>query len=182
MISKVKAILLDCKTILYPTDTVFGIGCDATSETAVKKIYALKKRDDSKALICLVSDLEMLKTYVKHIPEAALEILNSASRPTTIIYHNPIGFATNLVAKDNTIAIRVVSNGFAYDLIKSFGKAIVSTSANISGETTPKTFNEINEQILKGVDYVVNLPVNQNNSPSQILKIELDGAITVIRA
>ncbi|PSG88661.1 L-threonylcarbamoyladenylate synthase [Aurantibacter aestuarii] len=182
MISKAKTILLNQKTLLYPTDTVYGIGCDATNETAVKKIYTLKQRDDSKALICLVNDVAMLKKYIKHVPNEALELLKNVIKPTTIIYNQPIGLASNLISQDNSIAIRIVTQGFAHELITAFGKPIVSTSANISGEATPKTFDEISEQILKGVDYVVNLSVNQNNSPSQILKLELDGTITVIRA
>ena len=180
--SYVSKILSEGKTILYPTDTVYGIGCDATNPIAVSKIYQLKNRDDSKALICLVNDVAMLKKYIRHVPNEALELLKNVTKPTTIIYNQPISLASNLISQDNTIAIRIVSQGFAHELITAFGKPIVSTSANISGEATPKTFNEISEQILKGVDYVVNLPVNQNNSPSQILKLELDGTITVIRA
>ena len=176
------SILNSQQSILYPTDTVYGIGCDATNEEAVKKIYHIKQRDDNKALICLVSDLEMLKNYVNIIPKNALQVLETVTKPTTIIYNNPRGLAKNLIAKDQTIAIRIIKSGFAHELIKAFGKPIVSTSANLSGEPTPKTFDEISPQILNNVDYIVNLPVEQNNPPSKILKIELDGKITIIRA
>ena len=168
--------------ILYPTDTVYGLGCDATNFEAVSKIYKLKQRKDSKALICLVSDIKMLEKYVEEIPEQAYQIIELASNPTTIIYDKPIGIAENLIAKDNTIAIRVISSGFAHDLIKQFRKPIVSTSANISGEPTPKTFNEISPQILKDVDYVVNLPCESNTKPSTIIKLGLNGEVKIIRA
>ncbi len=169
--------------ILYPTDTVWGIGCDATNPVAVKKVYDLKKREDSKALVCLVSDIEMLKAYVTSVPDKAIEIIVSATQPTTLIYNNPIGFAHNLVASDNTIAIRIPHSEFCVALIKAFKKPIVSTSANISGESTPKCFEEISDHILKGVDYVVNLQYEKKNAkPSSILKLETDGSVTVIRA
>ena len=180
--SYVSNILNQSKTLLYPTDTVYGIGCDATNPEAVSKIYQLKKRDDTKALICLVSDTKMLKKYVKKIPEQALQIIESSTNPTTIIYNNPIGFANNLIAQDNTIAIRMVSNGFAHELIKEFGKPIVSTSANISGEPTPKSFNEISSQILNRVDYVVNLPCESHPKPSTIIKLGLNSEVIIIRA
>jgi len=169
------------QTILYPTDTVYGIGCDATSETAVKKIYATKQREESKALICLVSDIDMLNTYVQNIPKNIVNFLKTTTKPTTIIYNNPKGLASNLVASDNTIAIRIVSKGFAHNLIKQFKKPIVSTSANISGEPTPKSFNEISSQILNNVDYIVNLSCESTAVPSTILKLNDDGKITVIR-
>ena len=170
------------KTLLYPTDTVYGLGCDATSMEAVSKIYSLKKREDSKALICLISDVDMLKQCIKNIPEQALNLIEEATKPTTIIYNNPIGFAPNLVATDNTIAIRIVSKGFAHNLIKAFKKPIVSTSANMSGEPTPKSFSEISPQILENVDYVVNLPNECSNTPSTIVKIETNGELTILRA
>ena len=168
-------------TILYPTDTVYGIGCDATNFEAVKKIYQLKRREESKALICLVCDVKMLEKYIENIPETAYQIIEFTIKPTTIIYDNPIGIANNLVAKDNTLAIRIVHSGFAHNLIKTLGKPIVSTSANISGEPTPKSFNEISPQILKDVDYVVNLPCESNNKPSTIIKLSNTGEVKIIR-
>ncbi len=167
--------------IVYPTDTVYGLGCDATNARAVSKVYHLKKRDDSKALICLVSDMQMLRKHIKTIPQQALNLIKNATKPTTIIYNNPIGFAPNLVAKDNTVAIRVVQKGFAHDLIKAFKKPIVSTSANMSGEPTPKSFSEISPQILENVDYVVNLPDECGQTPSTLVKIEVNGNLTIIR-
>ncbi len=169
------------KTLLYPTDTVYGLGCDATNFEAVKKIYQLKQREESKALICLVSDVKMLEKYIETVPETAYQIIETALKPTTIIYDNPIGIATNLVALDQTLAIRIIHSGFAHNLIKKFGKPIVSTSANISGEPTPKTFNEISPQILKDVDYVVNLPCETNTKPSTIIKLSNTGEVKIIR-
>ena len=169
-------------TILYPTDTIWGIGCDATNEEAVKKVYQLKQRDESKALICLVNSFEMLSNYITNMPEEVSKILDNAEKPTTIIYNNPKHLAKNLIAADNTIAFRLVNQGFCFELIESFGKPIVSTSANISGEASPKHFSEISKAILTGVDYVVNLPkINSNSSPSRIIKLNLDGSISVIR-
>lgn len=169
-------------TILYPTDTVWGLGCDATNPEAVSKIYGLKNREESKALICLVKDLEMLKSYVKDIPNEAFQILKSATKPTSVIYNNPVGLAKNLIAKDNTIAIRIVNQDFCNKLLQDFNKPIVSTSANISGNPTPKSFKEIHKDILKGVDYVVNLQNEKTETkPSSILKVEQDGSLTVIR-
>ncbi|WGH76622.1 L-threonylcarbamoyladenylate synthase [Tenacibaculum tangerinum] len=168
-------------TILYPTDTVWGLGCDATNEEAVKKIYELKNREESKSLIILVASIEMLQEHVENIPEKALELLKNAEKPTTIIYSNPNNLAANTIATDNTIAIRIPQDDFCIQLIEEFGKPIVSTSANVSGESTPKSFSEISEAILKNVDYVVNLHQEKvAEKSSTILKIE-DDAIIVIR-
>jgi len=168
--------------ILYPTDTVWGIGCDATNPEAVKKVYALKKREDTKALICLVANQAMLERHVKEVPDVAYDIMDLATKPTTIVFDNPMGIASNLVAEDNTLAIRVASDKFCQYLINKFRKPIVSTSANISGNPTPKQFKDIDEEILKGVDYVVNLQdENKNPSPSSIIKLSNDGKVKVIR-
>lgn len=168
--------------ILYPTDTVWGIGCDASNSDAVKKIYQLKKRNDSKALICLVADDRMLKKYVPEAPDTALDIIEIAETPTTIIYDNPKHVASNLVASDNTLAIRVPDDEFCYQLLRKFNGAIVSTSANISGEPTPKSFSEISDDILKGVDYVVNLHREKKSpSPSAIIKLSNSGLVKIIR-
>jgi len=168
--------------LLYPTDTVWGIGCDASNEAAVKKIYELKQRDDSKALVCLVSDLEMLYRHIKFVPDAVLNILNAAKNPTTVIYNEPSGVAKNLVAQNNSLAIRIVKNNFCENLITKFGKPIVSTSANISGENTPKSFAEIGQSILKGVDYIVNLQKEKiADKPSSIIKLDDDGNLFIIR-
>lgn len=168
--------------ILYPTDTIWGIGCDATNFDAIEKIYKLKQRNESKSLICLVSDLKMLNYYIQNIPETAYDILKYTHKPTTIIYDEPVRVSKNLIANDNTLAIRIVSDGFCNLLIKRLQKPIVSTSANISGQTTPKSFVKIDEQILKGVDYVVNLQHEKNEAkPSSIIKLGNDGSVTIIR-
>lgn len=168
--------------ILYPTDTVWGIGCDATNFEAIERIYKLKQRDESKAMICLVHDFKMLNQHVENIPEVAYDILRYASKPTTIIYDNPIRVSENLVASDNTLAIRVVKDRFCDPLVRKFRKPIVSTSANISGQPTAKTFKEISDDILKGVDYVVNLQRDKKPAkPSAIIKLSSDGKVQVIR-
>lgn len=170
------------KVILYPTDTVWGIGCDATNQEAVSKIYQLKNREESKSLIILVDSLAMLRNYVAVIPEKVFEIIENAERPTTVIYKNPKGLAKNVVAKDNTIAIRIVQNDFCQQLIKEFGKPIVSTSANISGDATPMSFKEIKPTILDAVDYVVNLQQDETSTQSsRIIKILDDETIEVLR-
>lgn len=173
--------LLDGKTILYPTDTVWGIGCDATNSEAVKKIYTIKNREESKSLIILVDSVEMLERYLKSVPKEALEYLSNTTKPTTIIYSDPINLAQNTIASDNTIAIRIVQDEFCRKLIKKFGKPIVSTSANVSGFPTPKSFSEISAAIVNNVDYVVNL--NQYKiaeKSSTIVKID-NGIINIIR-
>lgn len=181
-ISQALSILKSGGIILYPTDTVWGIGCDATNFDAVNKIYQLKKREESKSMICLVSDFKMLNQYVEEVPEVAYDILKYANKPTSIIYDKPLRVAENIVAEDNTLAIRVIKSGFAHELLKQFKRAIVSTSANISNQPTPRSFNEINEDILKGVDYVVNLPDNSRSSkPSSIIKLGNDGTVKIIR-
>ncbi|MDT0608266.1 L-threonylcarbamoyladenylate synthase [Croceitalea rosinachiae] len=167
--------------ILYPTDTAWGIGCDATNEEAVKNVYQLKKREDSKTLICLVADQAMLERYVEEVPDVAYDIIDLASKPTTIVFDKPKGLAKNLIASDNTIAIRVVSDKFCQYLINKFGKPIIAASVNFSGISS-KNFNQIENQILKGVDYVVNLQVEKKNSPlSSMIKLSNNGVVKIIR-
>ncbi len=181
-IQKTIEVLAEGGLILYPTDTVWGIGCDATNEEAVKKVYELKNRDDSKALVCLVAHQAMLERYVKEVPDVAYDIMDLATKPTTLVFDAPIGIAKNLIADDNTLAIRVASDVFCQRMIQKFGKPIVSTSANISGEPTPTNFESISPKILKGVDYVVNLQLeNKNAPPSSIIKLSNDGQVKVIR-
>jgi len=168
--------------LLYPTDTVWGIGCDATNPEAVKKVYMLKQREDSKALICLVNSVEMLSEYVEDIPSKALPYLETTDRPTTIIYPKAKRFAPNLIAQDGSIAIRICFTAFCQELISKFGKPIVSTSANISGTPTAKTFKDIQSEITKGVDYIVNLPDdNTRSKPSRIIRFDAEGKINIIR-
>jgi len=170
------------RIFLYPTDTVYGVGCDATSEKAVSKIYQLKQRDDSKALICLVKDIEMLADYVEAIPEKAFNYLENTDRPTSIIYPKAKNLAPNLVAADGSIALRICRTEFCQKLFKAFGKPIVSTSANISGTPTPASFEDIQDEILKGVDYVVNLQqIQQNSKPSRIIRFDNEGNAHILR-
>ncbi|WP_044399131.1 L-threonylcarbamoyladenylate synthase [Lacinutrix sp. Hel_I_90] len=168
--------------ILYPTDTVWGIGCDATNAEAVQKIYKLKQRQDSKAMICLVNNYGMLEKHVDNVPKMAYTILDIAVNPTTVVYDSPAGIAENLVASDNTLAIRIVDHEFCKKLIRYLGRPLVSTSANLAGKPTPKSFKEINEAILKGVDYVVNLQKETiAKNPSTIIKLGSDGGVKIIR-
>jgi len=181
-INKALQILKDGGLILYPTDTVWGIGCDATNPEAVNKVFQLKQREDSKALICLVADERMLKKYVKNIPEAAYDIIDVTEDPITIIYDDAQNLAPNLIAEDNTIAIRIPNDDFCFQLLRRFNGSIVSTSANISGMPTPKSFKEISQEVLKGVDYVVNLHREKIcNKPSSIIKLSSNGVVKVIR-
>uniref|UniRef100_UPI0040494C32 L-threonylcarbamoyladenylate synthase n=2 Tax=Gelidibacter sp. TaxID=2018083 RepID=UPI0040494C32 len=168
--------------ILYPTDTVWGIGCDATNPEVVEKVFKLKQRHDSKALICLVADDRMLSKYIKKIPDVAYDILDVTEEPITIIYDDPKQLAHNLIAADNSIAIRIPNDEFCFQLLRKFNKPIVSTSANISGQPTPNSFKEISNEIIKGVDYVVNLHREKIcDKPSSIIKLSNDGKVQVIR-
>lgn len=181
-IRKSLEVLKKNQLLLYPTDTVWGIGCDATSEEAVAKVFEIKKRSESKSLVILVDSIEMLKKYIPKVSKSVLDLLSKTSTPTTIIYDNPIGLAKNVVAADNTVAIRIVQHEFCKQLIHQFGKPMVSTSANISGKPTPKSFKEIEPSILDSVDYVVNLQREEvNEKSSTILKVDEKGAITVLR-
>ncbi|GAB1309617.1 L-threonylcarbamoyladenylate synthase [Urechidicola sp. KH5] len=176
------AILESNKVLVYPTDTVWGIGCDATSEEAVQEIYNIKKRPDSKSLILLVSSVEMLQRYVT-VPQNVISFLEESKEPTTVIYNNPKGIAPSCIAKDETVAIRIAYTEYCQELINTFGKAIVSTSANISGQPTAKSFQEIEPAILESVDYVVNLPHHKSTSkPSRIVRVLTDGTIEILRA
>ena len=181
-INKALEILKSKKILLYPTDTVWGIGCDATSEETVAKVFKIKKRIGSKSLIILVDGMEMLKKHIPKIPNEVLHILAQRSDPTTIIYSDPEGLAKNVISTATTVAIRIVQNEFCRVLIEKFGKPIVSTSANISGSPTPKSFVEIEAPILDCVDYVVNLQREKvNEKSSTILKLDERGKITVLR-
>lgn len=168
--------------ILYPTDTVWGIGCDAKNFEAVKKIFKIKQRAESKTLICLVNNYSMLERHVDNVPKTAYTILDIAVKPTTIIYDNPAGIAENLIAEDNTLAIRVTQDKFCQKLIKYLGGPLVSTSANLAKKPTPKSFKEIDDAIIKNVDYIVNLQKEKIAlNPSTIIKLSNNGGIKVIR-
>jgi len=183
-ILKVIEVLKNEGVVLYPTDTVWGIGCDATNEEAVTKVFDIKQRSESKSLIILVDSLKMLEQYVDDIPDSITKILKEHKKPTTVIYNTTKGngLVKNVIAKDNTVAIRIVQDKFCNELIERFGKPIVSTSANISGNATPKSFKEIDNSILDAVDYVVNLHRNRtSDTPSAIVKINSAGMVEVIR-
>ena len=168
--------------ILYPTDTVWGIGCDATNEDAVKKIYALKQREETKSMIVLLNGERMMYNVFKEIPEVAWQILDLSEKPTTLILDNPRNVAKNIIAEDNTLGVRMVTEPFCFKLMERMKKPLVSTSANISGMFTPKTFKEISPEIIKGVDYVVNLHREKiAGKPSTIIKLTSDSQVKVIR-
>lgn len=170
-------------TILYPTDTIWGIGCDATSQKAVEKIYRIKKRVESKSLIILLADIKEIPKYVKNFPDFARDLMKNVELPLTIIYPNAQNLAKNVIAEDHSIAIRVVKNEFCKKLIRAYGKPIVSSSANISGEPTPMVFKLISKEILEQVDYVVPLyqDVLQEVKPSRIIKLNENGEFHIIR-
>jgi L-threonylcarbamoyladenylate synthase len=168
--------------ILYPTDTVWGIGCDASNSDAVQKIYALKQRTEAKALITLVSNEVMLERTVIGMPEIAWELLEASDTPLTIIYEQVKGIAKNALAEDGSCAIRLPKNDFCQRLAQRLGKPLISTSANISESPTPKSFQDIDAVILSGVDYVVNLQQNESSQkPSSIIQLKNNGQIKIIR-
>ena len=169
-------------TILYPTDTVWGLGCDATNASAVGKIYDLKKRDDSKALIVLVASEREVLQYTASVDLSLFDYLETVTKPTTVIYEHGLGFAENLTAADGSIAIRICKDEFCKALIKRFGKPIVSTSANISGAATPQHFKYISEEVKAGADYIVEHRQTEENpvQPSAIIKW-VNGQINIIR-
>jgi len=169
--------------ILYPTDTVWGIGCDATNAEAVAKVYAIKQRDDSKAMICLVDSDVRLQRYVRNVPEVAWDLLELSTKPTTVILDNAVNLAPNLIAADGSIALRITQEPFSKQLCYRFQKPLVSTSANISGEPAAQNFCDISEQLLNAVDYVCwsRRQEHKPHTPSSIIKLTHDGVVTIIR-
>ena len=169
--------------ILYPTDTVWGLGCDATNEKAVARIYDIKQRADSKSLITLVANADMLGKYVKVIPEVAINLLEVNDKPMTIIYPDAMGLAPNVVAEDGTAGIRIPMNDFCVEVIRRFHKPIVSTSANISGQPAPAFYEDIPVEIIEAADWVADpyLEEGSTGEPSQIIQVGLHGEIKVIR-
>lgn len=177
-------VLKDGGIILYPTDTVWGLGCDATNKDAVEKIYQIKQRSDSKSLITLVSDLDMLTKYVKEIPAMALNLIEVNDKPMTIIYPDAVGLAENVIAEDGSAGIRIPSTSeFCTELVKRFRRPVVSTSANISGQPTPSFYDEINIDIIESVDWCADpyLEEGATGQASQIIKVGLGGEIQIIR-
>ena len=168
--------------ILYPTDTIWGIGCDATNSQAVERIFNIKRRNDAKSMLSLVDSEEMLQLYVNKIPEAALQMIQVADKPLTIIYDHPIGISSNLLASDGSAGFRITKEPFSNKLCNLLNRPLVSTSANISGMPSPKNFWEIDEEIINSVDYVVEFGKNYKSStPSNIVKVTDSNIITIIR-
>jgi L-threonylcarbamoyladenylate synthase len=169
--------------ILYPTDTVWGIGCDAENAKAVQKIFKIKERDETKSMILLMADLEMLKHYVKNVPAELEELLKEQKRPTTYVLSGVQNLPNEVIAEDGTIAIRITNDDFSHRLVRQVGRPLVSTSANISGEDAPASFKEISEKIKKRVDHVVRWRQDEEveAKPSLIVKIEANGGQHILR-
>ena len=169
--------------ILYPTDTVWGIGCDATNEDAVRRVYEIKQRQDSKGMLVLVDSSVKVDFYVRDVPEVAWDLIDLADKPLTIIYSCARNLAANLLAEDGSVGIRVTNEEFSKRLCQQFRKAIVSTSANISGRPSPKNFSEISEEVKSAVDYIVGYRQEEmsNPKPSSIIKLGKGGVIKIIR-
>lgn len=169
--------------ILYPTDTVWGIGCDATNPDAVARVFDIKRRSDSHSLVTLVSDADMLGRYVKVIPEVAIDLIGVNDKPMTIVYPGATGLASAVIAGDGTAAIRIPLSEFCVRMIRKFRRPVVSTSANISGEPAPERYEDIPEEIIGAVDHVVDpcLEEGATGEPSQIIKVGLHSEIEIIR-
>ena len=173
--------------ILYPTDTVWGIGCDATNAEAVKRVYEIKQRDDSKALICLVDSDARLQRYFRNVPDVAWQLIDSLkegdAKPTTLILDGAINLAENLIAEDGSLGVRITNESFSKELCYRFQKAIVSTSANISGEPAAQNYCDIDQRILNAVDYVCwsRRQEHKPHTPSSIIKLKENGEVTIIR-
>lgn len=182
-IKKVLEVLKNGGVILYPTDTIWGIGCDATNETAVQRIYQIKKRADSKSMLILMENPALLDRYVAEVPEIAWELVEVATTPLTVIYPGAKNLAKNLVAEDGSIGIRFTKETFTSQLLQRFRRPIVSTSANVSGEKSPAVFAEISKEIKNQVDYIVEYRQNDNTpaQPSSIIKLGAGGQIEIIR-
>jgi len=173
--------------ILYPTDTVWGIGCDATNAEAVKRVYEIKQRDDSKALICLVDSDTRMQRYFRQVPDVAWQLIDSLkdadSKPTTLILDGAVNLAENLIAEDGSVGMRITNEPFSKELCFRFQKAIVSTSANISGEPAAQNYCDIDQRILDAVDYVCwsRRQEHKPHTPSAIIKLKENGEVTIIR-
>lgn len=169
--------------ILYPTDTVWGIGCDATNAEAVARVYRIKQRDDSKALICLVDSDVRLQRYVRNVPEVAWDIMELSTKPTTVILDDAVNLAPNLIADDGSIAMRITREPFSKELCYRFQKPIVSTSVNISGEPAAQNYRDISPELLEAVDYVcfTRRQEHKPHTPSSIIRLQKDGRVEIIR-
>ena len=174
-------ILMSGGIILYPTDTIWGIGCDATNTNSINKIYEIKKRPKNKPLILLVNDIKMLSKYVKSLSKEIIKIIKTSETPTTIIYPNPKNLP-KILTQTNTIAIRITNDYFCNEVIKKLNKPIISTSANISNDINPKNFKQVKKKIKENVDYIVKHKINLNmEKASRIIKINSQNKIELIR-
>lgn len=182
-IKKAFEVLVSGGLILYPTDTIWGIGCDATNEEAVHRVYELKRRVDSKALITLLDNPVKLDYYIDEVPSLAWDLIELSEKPLTIIYDGARNVAPNLMAEDGSLAIRITKEKFSQELCKRFRKALVSTSANISGEPAPANFDDISEEIKQGVDYIVKYRQEDTSKSkaSSIIKLGKTGEVKIIR-
>lgn len=182
-IRKAVEVLRQGGVILYPTDTVWGLGCDATNEKAVARVYNIKRRDDSKALICLVDSANRLQRYVRQVPDVAWDLLDAVIKPTTLILDGAVNLAPNLVAEDGSIGIRVTHEPFSKELCYRFQKALVSTSANFSGEPAAQNYRDIDPELLEQVDYVCwsRRQEHKPHTPSSIIKLGPKGEVQIIR-
>ena len=186
-IKKAVEVLRKGGVILYPTDTVWGIGCDATNAEAVKRVYDIKQRDDSKAMICLVDSDARLQRYVRNVPDVAWQLIDSLKdgdvKPTTIILDGAINLAGNLIADDGSIALRITQEPFSKELCYRFQKALVSTSANISGEPAAQNYCDIDPHIIEQVDYVCwsRRQEHKPHTPSSIIRLRENGEVEIIR-
>jgi L-threonylcarbamoyladenylate synthase len=182
-INKTVEILRSGGTILYPTDTIWGIGCDASNQKAVDKIYKIKKRIEGKSLLVLVDSIEKISNYVDNLNPVIIDLVKNYNRPLTVIYPNAKNVTKGVSAADNTIGIRVVNDDFCRQLIRTFGKAIVSSSANISGDPAPVLYQQISNEIRKNVDYTVNLYHDRLRSmkPSRIIRVKENGDFEIVR-
>lgn len=182
-ICKAVEVLRKGGVILYPTDTVWGIGCDATNSEAVKRVYDIKQRDDSKALICLVDSDARLQRYIRKVPDVAWQLLDCCDKPTTVILDGAVNLAENLIAEDGSVGIRITQEPFSKELCFRFQKALVSTSANISGEPAAQNYPDIDPKIIEAVDYVCwsRRQEHKPHKPSSIIKLTEDGQVTIIR-
>lgn len=181
-IRKAEEVLRQGGIILYPTDTIWGIGCDATNPEPIKRIYSIKQREDNKSMLVLLDDAGRIPSYAD-VPEMAFDLIELSEKPMTIIYPNARNLAPNLLAADQTIGIRITREIFSKSLIARFKKPIVSTSANLSGTPSPRCFGEICEEIKKAVDYIVDFRRDESSSgvPSSIIKLDMNGEIRIIR-
>lgn len=182
-IKKACQVMREGGVILYPTDTIWGIGCDATNEEAVRRVYEIKRRADSKAMLVLVDSVVKVDFYVQDVPEIAWDLIELADKPLTIIYSDARNLAPNLLAEDGSVGIRVTGEEFSKRLCQQFRKAIVSTSANVSGQPSPQNFSEISDEIKAAVDYIVDYRREETTQakPSSIIKLDKGGVIKIIR-